>query len=244
MESEPHTGDNDAKIDALIVRDFKCEQQELGTDEIIKLLVKDISALSGNDTKIVALIGGAASGKTTLTSQVVEQLRHEGITADAIGTDDYVVGDRQYRRENFEGRDPRAKYDFSYMNALIQKIKGNHDSDAVVPVPTYNQLTGVAIAEGEANFYHKIATIDALVVEGDFLEIDNPDLIIYLHVRDIARLQNRLTRDLQHRNETNQSKIEENFRQRQAVQHIPYTLPAASLANIIITGQRKNQMDQ
>lgn len=236
MESESQKRIAAESLDILATRQIERDGSDLNMNELGRRLAQDIMSMSGDRTRLISLVGGAASGKTTLTIELVNQLRQQGITADSIGTDDYVIGDREYRRTNLEGKEPKAKYDFGYMNELIDSIVANHGQAGEIAVPTYNQATGVAIAEGEANYQHKIASVEALIIEGDFLEVAKPDLTIYLHVDDNLRLSNRLNRDLQHRSATDAAKIEENFNQRQALQHVPHTLPAAALANIVIIG--------
>ncbi len=236
MESETQKLATSESLDILATRTIESEGSELSMSELAKRLAEDIINIPGDRTRLISLVGGAASGKTTLSIELVDSLRQQGIAADSIGTDDYVIGDREYRRTHLEGKEPKAKYDFGYMNKLIDTIVANHGQAGEVAVPTYNQATGVAIAEGEANYQHKIASVEALIIEGDFPEVAKPDLTIYLHVDDNLRLSNRLNRDLQHRSATDAAKIEENFNQRQALQHVPYTLPAAALANIVVVG--------
>ena len=217
-------------IEQLAEKRFVLETEGLDQDGLLELLTQNIQALPTEDVRVVCLIGGAASGKTTLAGRIVKKLEDIGTTADRISTDDYVVGDREYRRQHFEGHSPLEKYDFDLMNQHIEKVRQN-TGNGIVRVPTYDEESGVAIAAGEENFTHKIEKVDVLVVEGDFNRVNSPDLLIYLHTPDDHRLQIRLDRDPQKRLESDPAG---NFSQRQETQHFPHTLPAAEEAHVLI----------
>lgn len=196
---------------------------------LLDYLALEIKKLFKEETVIICLIGGPGSGKTTLSKKISAKLG----SADVISTDDYVIGDRQFRREKIEGQDPLLKYDFKFMNKKIDEIKSLSD-DEVVKVPTYDENTGIAIAQGEDNYSHKISKINFLIIEGDFQIVSNPDLVIFLDVEDKVRLSNRINRDKITRNESETEKIKENFELRQKLQFIPHTLPVRDTADIIV----------
>ena len=222
-------------VNSLIAHSFVEAQKKLGTDELVKSLISNIF-LDRDICTIVSLVGGAASGKSTLAGLMIKRLQRQGWAADSISTDDYVIGDRIYRREHLEGREPRAKYDFNLLNMKIAQIRNNRNSKLKIAVPTYDEANGIAVAAGEEKFIHKIGKVDVLIIEGDFYEVTDPDLAIFLDVSDEQRLRSRVARDVEHRNEADTSKIVENFHIRQAAQHLPYTLPAAEHADLIVRG--------
>lgn len=201
----------------------------MNENDLLNYLASTIRKLFKGETLVICLIGGPGSGKTTLSKKISAKLG----SADVIGTDDYVVGDRNYRREKIEGRDPLLKYDFEFMNKKINEIK-SLSGGKTIKVPTYDENTGIAIAQGEENFSHKISKIKFLIVEGDFQMVPNPDLVIYLDVEDEVRLSNRINRDKATRNESETEKIKESFELRQKLQFIPYTLPVRNTADITI----------
>lgn len=202
---------------------------KLNETEVLRKLCDRIIELScKNDTKIISIVGGAASGKTTLTHKLIQCLGD----ADFIGTDDYVVGDREYRRNNLEGKDPTAKYDVARLNKDIEAIINIRENDTYL-VPTYDESTGLAV--DSPNYKHKIGKVKYLIVEGDFDFVQNPDLKIYYDVPDEIRLENRIHRDLKKRSETDFEKIKENFEIRQKLQHEPYTIKARDSANLVVS---------
>lgn len=227
---------SEAYVASQLAERFTVEATGLTAEQLTQQLAQDIQAVHQDEVTVVSLIGGAASGKTTLSGMIAESLTSLGLIADRISTDDYVVGDRAYRREHFEGKEPRAKYDFELMNQKIKQIRQRQP----VGVPTYNEQTGEAIGIGEENFSHNIDHVDVLIVEGDFPEVDTPDLRIFLHVSDEARLQARRDRDITTRSEVDDAKIVENFNLRQRTQHFPITLPAIDTADIAVEGRHDN----
>ena len=148
-----------------------------------------------------------------------------------LGTDDYVVGDRAYRRANLEGGDPIKKYNPVKLNDHIAAIKRLTNGEKL-GVPTYNEQTGEAVDAAE--YTRQIDKVDYLVVEGDFDFVVEPDLLIYFDVPDEIRLANRIKRDLVSRNVVDEDEIRENFQLRQKLQNFPYALSTKAVADIVV----------
>lgn len=175
---------------------------------------------------VISLIGGAACGKSTIARKLSDILGD----ADILGTDDYVVGDRAYRRKHLEGGDPRKKYNQKKLNEHIEKICRLQEGEQFL-VPTYDEQTGEAV--DAAKYNRTIGKVKYLIIEGDFDFVEKPDYRIYLDVSDKTRLENRLRRDQNTRNASIQE-IKASFDLRQKLQHIPYTLPAREKADFVI----------
>lgn len=228
--------DSNNVIDPLLAHHFDRKKQGLQTAEAIAFLAQTIAALPVEGTKVISLIGGAASGKSTLAKAIIEQLAPMALRADTIGTDDFNKGDRAWRWKHFEdkeGANQIDKKDFALLNAKVAAIRRNRGSDTTVAVPTYNQTTGLAIDEGEDNYTHRIGSVDVLIVEGDFHPVTDPDLVVYLHVPDQQRLRIRVARDVKHRG-GDLAKTTASFTYRQRVQHVPHTLPTAEQADYVM----------
>lgn len=238
--TETNIPNGDEAISKLVNENFVLLEQGIDTDKLLKVLSDIIASRLGPKVSVVSRIGGAASGKTMLSSRLAEQLTERAVAADVISTDDFVVGDRDFRRAHFEGKDPRAKYDFGLLNYKVDAIRHNQMPGVTIGVPSYDQHSGKAIEVGEDNFMHQVGPVDVLIVEGDFLEVKDPDVAIFLDVASDIRLKNRIGRDLVHRNVSDQRSVIANFALRQETQHIPYTVPAADSAEILICGDISN----
>ena len=208
---------------------FKVIKSKIDEDRIVNEIKKHLKKIDKPNTKKISLIGGAASGKSLLSKRLSDSLN----SAEVICTDDYVIGDRDYRRKHIEGQDPTKKYDINFLKKKIKEICSLKQGQSV-KIPTYNPKTGLAVAEGENNFKKSIKQVDYIIIEGDFDFVDDSDYKIFFHVPDEIRLQNRIHRDNESRNEPNPEKIIANFQSRQRLQQEPYTLPAACKSDLLI----------
>lgn len=214
-------------------------------EQVIEYLTERLRRLPDVHTNVIMLIGGPASGKTMLAERLAERLGNTAVLA----TDNYVVGDRAWRREHVEdvGKDPVLKYDPRYLNEQVKQIQAMSDGDEL-GIPKYDGETGVSISADpqikpdQSEYATRVkGKQDFIIVEGDFqfLEHDLIDVMIYLDVDDDVRLENRLFRDSQHRKEhedpeVNRQKIRDNFAGRQKTQFQPHTLPQKEKADIVI----------
>lgn len=224
---------SDDVIESLLVEKFVLSSNDLDSDQVVKKLSKVIKKLLTDKMLVVSLVGGAASGKSQLANRLVEALEAQGIAADSIGTDDANMGDRAWRREKFEGENPPSpleKYDFLLLNKIVNKIRNLKKGESV-DVPVYDEKTGLAVDGPE--WPHEVGNVDVLFVQGDFHPIEDPDIMIYLHMPDEQRLENRKQRDVGLREGSEQAVVD-TFNYRQANQHFPYTLTYANDADIIV----------
>jgi uridine kinase len=189
---------------------------------------------------IIAIIGGAAAGKSTLSLEIKNTCYPQSII---ISTDDFLIGTRDYRNLHFDKTSPLAKYDFQLLRTKIEGLKKLGQKDHI-SLPVYDDSTGSAIPvdnKVDSDLYRTrdvSGVVSLIVIEGDFLPECKLDLLIYLHMPDGIRLQNRIQRDMEKRGYIDSSEVEKNFMIRQQKQHLPYTLPVAEKANIILLGKK------
>jgi uridine kinase len=235
---------NEAYVRDVLGRQFRSVSGGLDYDGVVSWLADAIKNLPKQQTLVISLVGGAASGKSTLTQSLCDELSKVGMTSDVIATDDFNKGDRAWRRKNYDdiaaipGIDPKEVdplklKDFDLLNRKINEIKALTDPNQTVAIPTYNPITGVAIDEGEENYKHRIGPVDVLFVEGDFHPVTDPDLVIFVHMPDEIRLQNRVGRDVVVR-AGDVAKTTESFNFRQKYQHTPVTLPVIEKADVVL----------
>jgi uridine kinase len=214
-----------------------------------KLLLEKLSSYlkkaNGDKLSVIVIVGGPASGKTQFAAKLAQTLGN----STTLGTDDYLKGDRHWRRANVEdvGRDPQEKYDRDFLNEQIQALI-NLKPESSLGLPTYDGETGIAISKDphyipDTETYKRKANgkQDYVIIEGDFQFVDEDivDHLIYFDAEDEVRLQNRIHRDQnkrpEHENpEENIAKIRQNFESRQQTQFIPHTLPEKEKASILI----------
>ncbi|MFQ6100142.1 MAG: uridine kinase [Anaerolineae bacterium] len=206
-------------------------------------IVGYLGEIRGKKTKVISLIGGAASGKSTLARRVVNTLKSAGI----IGTDDFLLGSREYRRRYLEGGDPLKKYGFDLLREKVNRIRNLRPGESE-SVPVYDEEDGTAIKiidfdpetgqilSVDKNHYHRrVGKVEYLIVEGDFQLLANPDYQIFFHVPDDVRLRNRINRDVRQRGVVSMTETVDSFALRQRLQHRPYTLACAGNADLLIT---------
>jgi len=215
---------SDAEVQERLDQDFKKIESAVGLDQLLER-INELVSKETSHVQVVSLVGGAGSGKTTLAKKMIERLPE----SDSISTDDYVIGTR-LDRSKLEGKDPILKYDFDLLRRNVDKIREGRP----VLVPHYDDASGIAVAAEE--YSHRVPKVKTLIVEGDFHPLRDADVVLYLHVSDEVRLQNRIKRDTRIRAATDEDGIKENFLLRQRIQHIPYTLPVARFADLIIEG--------
>jgi uridine kinase len=229
---------SEAHIDRILQDRFESDpvRENMTSDQLVDELVGRAKNGQQDGTIVVSVIGGAASGKTTLSDRITDTLRSHGLTSERISTDDYGRGTREWRHKEFgtTGRDQLEKYDFKHLNDRISRIKSIDDHVTKVPVPTYDDSTGESTVVGEDNYSRQIGQTDVLIVEGDFDQVDESDLRIYLHVPDSQRMATRVDRDTKLRGEADSDKVEASFIERQHTQHAPHTLPASEQADLLV----------
>lgn len=175
---------------------YKELNKNFDDNSVVLEVVNHIKDIKKDKTLIVGLVGGAASGKSTMTDSIPMILESSAV----ICTDDYVIGDRKFRRP-IDKKNSVDKYDSDLLNKKVRDIC-SLESEEKVSVPTYEQISGLAIAKGEENFNREVGKVDYLIVEGDFDLVDKPEYKIYFHVSDDIRLRNRIDRDTIKRNQT------------------------------------------
>lgn len=206
-------------------------------------LVQHLREIKREGTKVVSLVGGAASGKSILAKRIASALQSSAV----IGTDDFVLGSREYRAKYLEGGDPLRKYDFDLLKEKVDRIRNlqpgesepvpvyDEEEGATIRITSFDPETGRIISIDRDDYLNRIGKVEYLIIEGDFQPLANPDCQIFYHVPDKVRLQNRINRDATQRNALNIKGIVESFELRQELQHLPYTLRCANHADLLIT---------
>ncbi len=224
--------DKGSDLVASVLRDrFEFAEGPMDNAQAAEYLSRVVQELPGESMKVVAVVGGPASGKDTLVNLAADKLRQSGLRADAISTDDYNLGTREWRHER-EREDPLKLKDFSLLNEHLRRIAILEDGETVA-LPVYDELTGLAIAAGEEDFLHKAGETDVMFVQGDFDAVEAPNLHVFIDVPTETRLQARIKRDTEKRGEADPEKVAANFRSRQEKQFAPLTAPTIKRSDLV-----------
>lgn len=224
--------------------------QKLNDEQLVEQVTEYLRGIEKKGTKVIALVGGPASGKGILSQQLADKLGNTAV----LSTDNYLKGDRAWRRANVEdtGKDPLLKYDKDFLNEQVQRIIELEDGQEL-GIPIYDGASGVAIGKNpddrpdNSTYPTKVnGNQDFVIVEGDFqfLDSEHLDKIIFLDVDEDVRLANKLLRDSVERREdsdtkANEEKITRYFKLRQETQFIPHTLPVKAKAELVIKAHAK-----
>ncbi len=219
---------SNAFIDEIIqTKKLNKEFSKLKLNDLVEILAKEIFF---RKLKLIKIVGGVASGKSTLANKLKNKLEDVII----ISTDDYVKGTREWRRDEIvsKNKSPLEKYDIQLLNEVIINLL-SHDF-IPVRIPKYNELTGLAVANSIENYILIDKKPEFVIVEGDFQFITKRGLQIYLHLSDEARSKLRIDRDTKNRGEIDLKKLVSDIATRNAQQHYPFTLPEAANSEILI----------
>jgi uridine kinase len=229
--------------DVIKNRGFTLTVSGLDDERATLKIVYYLKGIRKEGTKVISLIGGAASGKSTLARRVANTLGN----AATIGTDDFLLGSREYRRNYLEGKDPLKKYSFDLLREKAHRIKTlqpgesesvpvyDEESGTAIKIIDFNSETGQILSIDKNHYHRRVEKVEYLIVEGDFQPLASPDCQIFFHVPDDVRLRNRINRDVKQRDAVSIKETVDSFELRQRLQHVPYTLSCASNADILIT---------
>lgn len=188
-------------------------------------------------TTIIGIAGGSGSGKTSVTSKIMKNL--EGYSV-ALIEQDYYYKDQTHL--SFEDR-LKTNYDhpFAFDNdLLIQNLTDLRDGKTV-DVPTYDYTIHTR-SEKTITFEPK----DVIIVEGIFA-LENEqlrnlmDVKIYVDTDADLRILRRLVRDIEERDRTMESVIEQYLTVVRPM-HNQFIEPTKRYADIIIPEGGSNEV--
>ncbi len=221
---------------------FQPSGRHMSEEQLLDYLLDIFSHMSASLPKVICLIGGAASGKSTLAQSISE--RKPGMIV--LSTDDFVKGTRKFRTEHKMEEDPLSKYDFDMLRNKIWDLQHLPNGETVT-LPCYNAQTGAGISLAQYSMEEETpddatylmreisGPVEIILLEGDFQPLLEPDYVIYYHLSDNLRWKNRLRRDSFQRNELDMQALRENFLHRLKRQQLPFTLPVAGGADLIVS---------
>ena len=92
---------SDDYIQSLLKDRFKIIYKDASREELFAFLEHVLQEKASQRTQIVSLVGGPGSGKSTISAGLIASLSSGRLKADVISTDDYNIGDREWRWQHF-----------------------------------------------------------------------------------------------------------------------------------------------
>ncbi|AIO19514.1 Uridine kinase [Candidatus Izimaplasma bacterium HR1] len=186
---------------------------------------------------IIAVAGGSASGKTTVTDKIVASFEKENVTV--IKHDDYYKDQSEMSMEERV----KANYDhpFSLDNDLMFKhilklVRGN---DIVKPLYDFENHT-------RSNKTEVIKPTEIIILEGILILEDDRirdlcDIKLFVEADDDLRFIRRLIRDMESRGRTMESVIKQYLNTVKPM-HFAFVKPTKRYADVIIPNDKHHDV--
>jgi len=183
--------------------------------------------------KIILIAGGTASGKTTITKALHNQLK-------AVGSVSIIELDSYYLPLSHLSPEQRDKVNFDHPRQFEIDLLVKHLKDLIngisVFVPQYDYVIHDRIGLGK-----EVAPAQYILVDGilalHFEELrDLASHKIFVDTTDAIRLERRLKRDIAERGRTKESVIEW-WDTRVQPMHLEFCEPSKKFAELIVSGE-------
>ena len=190
-------------------------------------------------TIVVGIAGGTASGKTSVTKAILEELEKTHTNSILLEQDSY------YKEMNHLSYDERVKLnydhpdliDFDLLESHILKLKEGYSIEKpIYDFQTYNRI----------NQTEHIEPANLIIVEGILIlaveKIRNLfDAKIFVDTDDDVRLLRRIERDLKERGRTFES-IKKQYMSTVKPMHLEFVEPSKRYADVIIPRGKDNKV--
>lgn len=190
-------------------------------------------------TIVVGIAGGTASGKTSVTKSILEELQKTHINSILLEQDSY------YKKMDNLTYDERVKLnydhpdliDFDLLEKHILKLRGGHSIEKpIYDFQIYNRI----------NETEHIEPANLIIVEGILIlameKIRNLfDAKIFVDTDDDERLLRRIERDLKERGRTFES-IKNQYMATVKPMHLEFVEPSKRYADVIIPRGKDNKV--
>ena len=183
---------------------------------------------------IIGVCGGTASGKSTLSREIINFFDNKEIKSD------YLMLDNYYKDLGHLSIKQRALVNFDHPDSIDFKLFYQHLKllriGKLVNTPTYCYKTHL-----RKHITNPVGKSNVLVIDGLFILFKKNirnffDLTIFLNVDESIRLKRRIKRDVFERNRT-ENQIRERFKQMIKPMHDKFIQPSKKHADIIIDNE-------
>ena len=186
---------------------------------------------------LIGISGGTGSGKTTISKKIISKLNKDDITL--IQLDSY------YKNINHLSYDKRSETNFDHPNALDFDLLKKHmrkiSNGSMIKLPIYNFKTHKRSKKTKNIFPTKIIILEGIHSLFDQSIRSLMNIKIYIDADDDFRIIRRLKRDINSRNRSFDSVINQYYSTVRPM-HIKFVEPVKKFADIIITNNNVNNV--
>ena len=182
---------------------------------------------------VIGVAGGSASGKTTVSNNIFEELNKQSLRGYIISIDDFYISVNNEEKKdigNINFDDPK-RIDFSKLEKTLISIINRKTTTS----PIYDFKTCTCVGEKELD----CNSIDFVIIEGLFCLYDEKirnilDVSIFIEISDEVRLKRRILRDIEERGAEKDNLIQY-YNKYVKPSYNEYILPTKEYAGKIIT---------
>jgi uridine kinase len=188
-------------------------------------------------TIIIGVAGGTASGKTTMSQRILEQVGAEHIA--------FVPHDAYYKSLDHLSKKQRRKFNFDHPDALETSLMIRHlkklRNGKPVEIPVYNFKKYTRTDKTLPVDPAPIVLVEGILIFAEPKLRKLFDVKIFIDTPDDIRLIRRLTRDIHERGRSFESVIKQYMRTVRPM-HLEFVEPSKRHADVIIPGGGYNEV--
>ena len=189
---------------------------------------------------LIGIAGGTGSGKTSVAKAVATDFGKSEVAL--------IEQDSYYRDISNLNLEERSAVNFDHPNAVDYELMKQHLNKLIhgntVEIPVYDFATHMRTEEVQIIQKHRIIILEGILALFDQKIRDMMDIKIYVETADDIRVIRRIKRDINKRQRTFPSIIEQYYKTVRPM-HIQFVEPTKKYADIIIPegGQNKVAID-
>jgi uridine kinase len=178
---------------------------------------------------IIGVAGGTGSGKTTVSSAILERVGRDEIA--------YLQHDSYYRDRSFLPPEERAKANFDHPDALESELLAQHlralKAGQAVDVPLYDFTTHTRKHETVRVEPRKVILVEGILIFAEKALRELMDIKVFVDTDADVRFIRRLQRDISERGRTVESVIRQ-YAETVRPMHLEFVEPSKRYADIIV----------
>ncbi|XP_054153881.1 uridine-cytidine kinase-like 1 isoform X2 [Oppia nitens] len=192
-----------------------------------------------NESFVIGICGGSASGKTTVAQKIIEALDVPWVTLLCLDSFYKVLNEEQHRlaHNNEYNFDHPDAFDFDLMNETLRKLKEGKR----VEVPIYNFVTHSREKVTKIMYGANVIVCDGILLFANKTLVDMMDMKVFIDTDSDIRLARRMRRDITERGRDLEGVIKQ-YNQFVKPMFDYYIAPSMIHADLIVPRGGENQV--